>query len=275
MAQKRMFSRQVTESDDFLDLPLPAQCLYFHLSLSADDEGFISSGRRIARAIGAGDSDLEALVNGGFLIFFPEANVYVDKAFCLNNSLRSDRSHPTTFQTERKRLILTENNVYQLISGDVNQMATNCQPDDNQMTTNCQPDDNHLTTNCQPDGNREENRLDQKRKDEKRIDEFSPGEGSSEGGTRSDLLLYMAVQDGIRDELEPVLNRLGLDAAHKAYTQWKAAGGIAGHFRDYATGFPLEKAEQSKTVHRKQPVDQRRNDDAVSRQSPGFRPGSG
>ena len=225
MAQKRMFSRQITESDDFLDLPLPAQCLYFHLSLSADDEGFISSCRRIVRAIGARDSDLEALVDGGFLIFFPETNVYVDRAFYLNNSLRFDRSHPTIYQAERKQLMLTENKVYQLISGDGNQMTTNCQPNDNQMATR-----------CQPNGNREENSPDKERKEEKSIDEVSPGEGSPEGRDRNDLLLYMAAQDGIRNELEPVLNRLGFDVAHRAYTRWKAAGGIVGHYGDYVDG---------------------------------------
>ena len=245
MASKRMFSRQITESDDFLELPLQAQCLYFHLSLSADDEGFISSCRRTVRAIGASESDLEALVDGGFLIFFPEANVYVDKAFCLNNSLRSDRSHPTTYQAERKRLTLTENGIYQVISGDGNRMAASCQPSDNQLATSCQPTGNHLPTSCQPTdnqmstscqplANREENSPDQIKREENSLVYVSSGEGSPGGRDRNDLLLYMAGQDGIRNELEPVLNRLGLDAAHMAYTKWKAAGGIVGRFMDYA-----------------------------------------
>lgn len=211
MAQKRMFSRQITESDDFLDLPLTAQCLYFHLSLSADDEGFISSCKRIVRAIGAEESDLDALVSSGFLIFFQEANVYVDKAFCLNNSLRSDRSHPTTYQTERKQLILTENKVYQLIT----------------------EDDNQLSTNCQPDDNREENSPEEKRKEKKSKDHISTGEGSSEGRDNNDLLLYMATQAGIRNELEPILNRHGFETAHNAFTKWKAAGGIIGRYIDF------------------------------------------
>ena len=215
MAQKRMFSRQITESDAFLDLPLTAQCLYFHLSLSADDEGFISSGKRILRAIGAGEEDLKILTSSGFLIFFPEANVYVDRAFCLNNSLRSDRSHPTTYQTERKQLTLTENKVYQLRAEDDNQTATNCQPDDN----------------------REENSPEKKRKEKKSKDDISSGEGSSEGrggdGDENDLLLIMADQAGIRCELEPVLNRYGLKTAHDAFTEWKKAGGIIGKYGDY------------------------------------------
>lgn len=218
MAQKRMFSRQITESDAFLDLPLAAQCLYFHLSLSADDEGFISSGKRIVRAIGAEEKDLDSLIDSGFLIFFPDANVYVDKAFCLNNSLRSDRFHPTTYQTERKQLTLTENKVYQL------------RPED----------DNQLTTNCQPDGNREENSPEEKRKEKKSIGQVSSGEESSGRGggevDKYDLLLTMATQSGIRNELEPVLNRCGFDVAHKAYTAWKKGGGIIGTYADYVGG---------------------------------------
>ena len=211
MAQKRMFSRQITESDSFLDLPLTAQCLYFHLSLTADDEGFISSCKRILRAIGATETDLDALVSNGFLIFFPEANVYVDKAFCLNNSLRSDRFHPTTYQTERKQLTLTENKVYQLIP----------------------ESDNQLSTNCQPESNREEYSPEEKRKEKKRKDDISSEEGSSEGGDNNDLLLYLAQQAGIKTEVEPALNRHGFEAALNAFVTWKEAGGIIGQYKNY------------------------------------------
>ena len=212
MAQKRMFSRQITESDAFLDLPLSAQCLYFHMSLSADDEGFISSGKRIVRAIGASDDDLSLLVQSEFLIFFPEANVYVDRSFFLNNAIRADRSHPTPYQHQRRQLTLTENKVYQLVSEDDNQMSTGC-------PATAGIDKNSPVEN---------------RRDKKSIDQVSSGEGSPGGRDRNDLLLYMAGQDGIRNELEPVLNRQGLDAAHMAYTKWKAAGGIVGRFMDYA-----------------------------------------
>lgn len=217
MAQKRMFSRQITESDAFLDLPLSAQCLYFHLSLSADDEGFISSGKRIVRAIGAEDDDLSRLVESGFLFFFPEANVYVDRAFWLNNALRSDRFHPTTYQQQRKQLTLTENKVYQRVS----------------------EDDNQMTTKCQPGGDAVEYSPEEKRKDKKSIDQVSSGEGSPEGGTQTgsmdqnDLLIQMAITAGIRHELEPVLNRYGFKVAHDAYTAWKKNGGIIGKYKDF------------------------------------------
>lgn len=43
MAERRMFSKTIINSDLFLDLPSSAQNLYFHLSLNADDEGFVNS----------------------------------------------------------------------------------------------------------------------------------------------------------------------------------------------------------------------------------------
>jgi hypothetical protein len=38
MANKRMFSKEVTNSDEFLDMPLSSQALYFHLGMNADDD---------------------------------------------------------------------------------------------------------------------------------------------------------------------------------------------------------------------------------------------
>ena len=46
MAEKRMFSKQIIDSDAFLDMPLSAQALYFHLSMRADDDGFVDNPRK-------------------------------------------------------------------------------------------------------------------------------------------------------------------------------------------------------------------------------------
>lgn len=213
-----MFSRQITESDAFLDLPLSAQCLYFHLSLSADDEGFISSGKRIVRAIGATDEDMTLLVQGEFLLYFPEANVYVDRAFFLNNAIRADRSHPTSYQHQRKQLTITENKLYQLVSEDDNQMSTKC------------PADGDV------------DKVSPVEIKENRLYQVSVGEESSERGTQqdapvdmdqNDLLLYEASMKGIRHELEPILNRYGFKVAHDAYTAWRKAGAVIGKYKEY------------------------------------------
>ena len=47
MAEKRMFSRELVESDQFLELPLSAQGLYMHICMEADDDGFVNNANRI------------------------------------------------------------------------------------------------------------------------------------------------------------------------------------------------------------------------------------
>ena len=71
MAIRRMFAKSITDSDDFLDLPLDVQLLYFHLGMQADDEGFLNSTRKIVRMLGVEPDALQILCDMGFLIPFP------------------------------------------------------------------------------------------------------------------------------------------------------------------------------------------------------------
>ena len=68
MAQRRMFSKKITESDQFLDMSLSAQCLYFHINMAADDDGFVGNVKTIKRMIGASDDDLTLLISKGFIV---------------------------------------------------------------------------------------------------------------------------------------------------------------------------------------------------------------
>ena len=68
MAEKRMFSKTIIDSDAFLDMPLSSQALYFHLSMRADDEGFINNPKKIQRTVGASDDDFKVLLAKRFLI---------------------------------------------------------------------------------------------------------------------------------------------------------------------------------------------------------------
>ncbi len=78
-----MFSKSITESDAFLDLPFSAQALYFHLSMSADDEGFINNSKRVIRVCGASEEDLGKLIDRAFLIRF-ESGIFVIKHWKIN-----------------------------------------------------------------------------------------------------------------------------------------------------------------------------------------------
>ncbi len=132
MAQRRMFSKEITTSDLFVDMPASTQLLYFHLGMEADDEGFIGNARMLGRAYGASNDDLKLLQAKGFIIVF-ESGVTVVKDWNLNNQIRKDRLKPTIYQAEKSLLTLDNTGVYQL---------------DNQLTTKPQPNDNQLTTKC-------------------------------------------------------------------------------------------------------------------------------
>ena len=115
MATKRMFSNNVIDSDAFLDLPPYAQLLYFHIGMKTDDDGFVTGTKRIMRIIGGTDGDIEALIDSGFLIPFPESRVYAVTHFRINNELKNDRYHPTVFKAEFERLMMTDNREYCLM----------------------------------------------------------------------------------------------------------------------------------------------------------------
>jgi len=122
-----MFSQQIIDSDAFLDMPLSAQALYFHLSMRADDDGFINNPSKIQRVIGANKNDLDLLLAKSFIIGF-ETGVVVIKHWLMHNYIRKDRYQPTPYQEEKARLSVKENDAYTL-----------GQPHDNQVTTNGQP----------------------------------------------------------------------------------------------------------------------------------------
>lgn len=214
MALKRMFSREITDSDAFLDLSLPAQCLYFHACLAADDEGFISAGKRIARAIGATEKELDELVNHGFLIFFPDSGVYVAAHFWVSNNLRSDRFHETVYQAERKLLERNENNVYQLRQPVVNQLETNGQP--------------AVSSDKSSSG--------KEREEKESSEKVSVREESPEGGDGLkpiDLLLAQVQHDGITREIIETYNSHGYDVTYSAYNAWREDGKVVNRYNDY------------------------------------------
>jgi hypothetical protein len=111
MAERRMFTKKITESDAFLDMPLSTQALYFHLNMSADDEGFVNNAKKIQRMIGASDDDCKLLVMKRFVLTF-ESGVIVIKHWKIHNYIRNDRFKETVYVKEKSMLGLNENNAY-------------------------------------------------------------------------------------------------------------------------------------------------------------------
>lgn len=117
MAEKRMFTMKICDSDAFLDMPLSAQALYFHLCMRADDDGFISSPKRIVRLIRANDDDFKLLLAKRFLLGF-ESGVIVIKHWRMHNAIRADRYRPTDCQEELSTLAIKPNKSYTDHPGD-------------------------------------------------------------------------------------------------------------------------------------------------------------
>jgi len=124
-----MFSKEITTSDTFVDMPMSSQLLYFHLGMEADDEGFIGNAKMLSRAYGANSDDLSLLKAKGFIIMF-ENGVSVVKDWNLNNKIRKDRIKPTIYRSEKSLLNVDIDGAYYL----GNQMSTNVQPIGNQMS---------------------------------------------------------------------------------------------------------------------------------------------
>ena len=129
MAQRRMFSKEITTSDLFVEMPSSSRLLYFDLGMEADDEGFIGNARMLSRAYGASSDDLKLLATKGFIIMF-QNGVTVVKDWNLNNKLRKDRIKPTIYTEEKSMLTVDITGSYQL----GNLMPTICQPNVNQMS---------------------------------------------------------------------------------------------------------------------------------------------
>ena len=133
MSERRMFAKTIIDSDAFLDMPLSTQALYFHLSMRADDEGFINNPKKIQRMIGASDDDMKVLLAKNFIIAF-ESGVIVIKHWKIHNYIRGDRLVKTVYADERAMLELKENGAY-TIAGDimpshVSQVSVTCQSSD-------------------------------------------------------------------------------------------------------------------------------------------------
>lgn len=110
-AQKRMFNKVLTNSDDFLELPDSSQVLYFHLSMNADDDGFVNNWKSIMKMTGTKEDDMKLLIAKQYIIAF-DSGVIVIRHWRLNNYLQNDRIKPTNYQKELNELYIDNNNVY-------------------------------------------------------------------------------------------------------------------------------------------------------------------
>ena len=126
MAEKRMFSKKITESDAFVEMSSSAQALYFQLNQGADDDGFNNQVQTAMYRAHASIDDLKVLMTKNYIIRF-ESGVIVVKHWWIHNTLRKDRYVPTNFQEELKMLGIKENKSYTLKREENDWLPNGCQ----------------------------------------------------------------------------------------------------------------------------------------------------
>lgn len=122
MAERRMFTKRITESDSFLDMPSSTQMLYFHFSMNADDDGFVNNPKKIQKMCGASDDDFKLLIAKSFIILF-DSGIIVIKHWKMHNYIQADRYRPTDYVEEKSMLGIKSNKAYTLY---VSKMDTEC-----------------------------------------------------------------------------------------------------------------------------------------------------
>lgn len=111
-----MINKRIIVSDTFLDMPLSAQALYFHLNAIADDDGFIENPNSFKRMIGASNDDLKILIAKQYILPF-ESGVVVVKHWLIHNYIRRDRYNETMHVEEKKKLQINEDKTYSYYEG--------------------------------------------------------------------------------------------------------------------------------------------------------------
>lgn len=112
-----MFAKTIIDSDAFIEMPQSTQLLYFHLSMRADDEGFVNNPRMIMRSVGCKEDDMKILIGKKFVLPF-NSGVVVIKHWKIHNYIQVDRFKETKYKDEKNLLTLDENNAYRVIKKD-------------------------------------------------------------------------------------------------------------------------------------------------------------
>ena len=148
MADKRMMSKSVIDTDVFLDMPTSTQCLYFQLLLRADDDGFLKNAKTIMRTVGASQDDMKLLIAKQYLILFDSGTIVI-KHWRIHNYIKKDRYKPT--DCEETRLIdVNDKGEYILLEQTCIQNGTTTEPSRNQVGSTTEPSRNQVGSKMEP-----------------------------------------------------------------------------------------------------------------------------
>lgn len=111
MAKRRMFSLDIIDTDLFLEMPQSSRLLYYELCMRADDDGFVSSPKKIQKMVGCNEDDFKVLISKKFLIPF-DTGVVVIRHWKIHNYIQKDRYKETIYLDEKKQLNQEKNGSY-------------------------------------------------------------------------------------------------------------------------------------------------------------------
>ena len=131
-----MISKDVVYTNDFINLSSPAQALYMHLIMSADDDGFTNELSTCMFRAHASVTDVESLINKRFIHQFQDGVIVITQ-WGMQNAVRKDRYNPTIYQEDLA--MLEEHNGKYLLGCDIPSVI----PDGNQVSTDCHTNDCH------------------------------------------------------------------------------------------------------------------------------------
>ena len=131
MANRRMLSKNIIDTDAFMDMPHSSQTLYMHLVVNADDDGFVGSPKKIMRSINCGEDSYKLLEAKRFVLGF-DSGVIVIKHWLIHNLIRADRYTETTYLKEKAQLTSNKNKSYKYLD-DSKAIIIDVIPLDNQM----------------------------------------------------------------------------------------------------------------------------------------------
>lgn len=113
MANRRMFSKDIVSTRDFLEMPPSARALYYQLGIEADDDGFIDPYITMLATKSQTD-DLRILVAKGFVIEF-DNKIIVIRHWKQHNYIRKDTYKETQYKEYKRLLIEGENQEFLLM----------------------------------------------------------------------------------------------------------------------------------------------------------------
>ena len=96
---RRMISTRIVNSARFLQLPLEAQLLYFHMIVRADDDGIVES-YPIMKLLGTTPDNYKLLIIKGFIRELNADQVIIIEDWQEHNKIRADRKVDSIYKQE-------------------------------------------------------------------------------------------------------------------------------------------------------------------------------